>query len=102
MVKLQLAEIAIAKSRLQIKSKPVKSSPINTILLFLWRVHQGVLTSLLSTRRMSRRCVCCPNLKSIQRIKVGTDHDKKDFIRYACAYFLTTQQFFEWKQGGLF
>ena len=34
MVKLQLAANAIAKSRSQIKPKPVKGSSINTILIF--------------------------------------------------------------------
>ncbi len=39
MVKLQLAANTIAKSRSQIKPKPAKGSPINTILIFPMAVH---------------------------------------------------------------
>lgn len=53
MVKLQLAANAIEKSRSQIKPKPIKGLFINTILIFLWRMHQGVCASLLSNRRIN-------------------------------------------------
>lgn len=51
MVQLQIAMSAIAKSRLQIKPKPVKGSSTNTILNFFMAKYQGATCHIAGSKR---------------------------------------------------
>ena len=107
MVKLQLVANAMAKSRSQIKPKPVKGSSINTILIFLMADVSGCSShiagrsqsiikiqdltnksrkgaSLLHTRGTWRLWYCFPTRSdSVIKVKV----EKVETIKDALTYF---------------